>query len=1437
MKSNYFSKSRLIAILCCLCLGLTAMVSAIFLFGKQEQVFAEEEVSGFYVEDGASVRFDDVRTGLRFKTVVTEEQYNAWKETYGNDATYDFHTVISFATPGEEATDVDCVADIASHDFTKGDFVYYAAIFFDLKDGSTDLPIDELIAIYSAEYKAESYVLIDGTKVDAESDDTLRSIRSVALSNVLKETVADQDKNDILKGFIVNNVGGEKVSPDFMVSGEAYYYDNYRDATAGLVINLPDELPAGIEVNGLVGATAIPESDFIVSGDTVTVKNVAKYLSVGEAEFFTLDIPALNGVMALSNVIDATEVFYNEKDGVTGVERLNANFAIKASGANDTERATNYFADANKVVETAIDEEGNVVELGFYNVNRGYYVLAEDITFPTLSGNQWVPSKNADIEKGAMNHDVLTYSSGNSGAKLYSGLFGFGGTFDGLGHTIYGLKTSYVSNAYYTSGLFGALAYGATIKNVAFEDATKRPDENHTHASILATYAGSSATVNGFAEDGTATKNAYNYLVAKYGSADCITIDNCFFGMDKSVVNDTDQSVFEVPKKADASTYAQGTFAVMHEGDAQFVTFSNCVLDTFNHRAVYGHQENGGVGWIGRTGGYNWLNDNDGIFENCYMISSQRADGEIPTVFEHRSMTINYDDETSGIRGNWIIEDIEGTTYYGYKSAGEWVKKGTSWTNLPGNSMEFYAANDFVGIDDGTPVYSGLNDDAWVVSADADAYTPNVTLYHYTNLYRFDNYIDMSANNSASIANFNDSWVKVGNAVVWKGLADVDNEGNVITDLSVQLTNLTNPGSTALEVGDELSVAVSYGGKDVTAAATLVSSNDGVFIVEDGVINCIATGEATLYVTAGGFTAEVDMLVTANNASEVVLSSAYSAIYGATEQYSVPYVKSGSNLVKTSYLELYQQTFADNGATITAVYELVDGAKTALNLVTVDGVAYTYVSNPGNQRKTYTIIIEGSKGLVTLGNLSVVTGVIADAEGFNYIPSTAESRSGYYVLANDFDNNGRAAGWQTRTNSILGVTVGSDQMGYSFGGFDEEKYAKLAQNTTTLATAKSYIANFYNAFVGTFDGLGHTIDNMFVDPVGLLGAFTNEAQPSVLKNVKFSNLRAGLYAHGTPYGEDVTPTKVMKKQALIASLVYPGATAMRGTLAAESQIKLDNVVIEIATSGHRTDVANYLGSGDRNWTMFRGERYIIYNEDGTYKDKGNFATQQRSINKLALSNVAFKVPTGELIGENNSSNYGGTIISYQDEGANYAAYHNQVFAFKDMSNVYIISAPAANGKIAYVTQEHTSASALSNVGMAQNDFYSIFTEKYDEGGNTGLYYYESSYQGGPTYVSTTRDCYTAPKEVKSGYGYLTTTNGSESTTELVYVQNVDTFAEGLESNQTFVAGNNGLSACTYTIYYPTPFYRYDTYAAAASASVTKIGNFTVSASGIIWTEA
>ncbi len=94
---------------------------------------------------------------------------------------------------------------------------------------------------------------------------------------------------------------------------------------------------------------------------------------------------------------------------------------------------------------------------------QGYYVLANDIHCTTIG----------PINKHFNYYENLANTQ--SGDKSKSD-FGFHGVFDGLGHTISGLYSGLCHDK--TSGFFGFLGDGVTIKNVAFTDIKLTPPTN-----------------------------------------------------------------------------------------------------------------------------------------------------------------------------------------------------------------------------------------------------------------------------------------------------------------------------------------------------------------------------------------------------------------------------------------------------------------------------------------------------------------------------------------------------------------------------------------------------------------------------------------------------------------------------------------------------------------------------------------------------------------------------------------------------------------------------------------------------------------------------------------------------------------------------------------------------------------------------------------------
>ncbi len=1460
MRRLFKNKSKFLAGICCLCLGVASLLAGAFSFAyapaKAEEVV--DANTGFYVEKGAAFRYDTEVPAIRFAVSLTKAQWEAYKldKEYTDDMVVKIEASIGITgrpnRPNEDTTlssgyalvfqdvSVKTINNYFANEKNEGKpFTVKPAVILtntwkgETTEGKTPA---QLYALYAnAEFHVAGIRLsVNGDVLATKDTDnglidkalTLRSVRALSASLLAQDKVASEYVNTA-KAFLINEDGSkaEIVNKDIKA-----YYDKYVDTG---VIDVTEFDTATLESADKVaiGSTKVTASG-VVDGK-VTISEAA--LTLADGETYTVNYDCGDKIYSLKGLIAATEIFYQTNSkGETGVARLNARFAIENAPADMTAKVETYVKDGVEYSAT------------FYGVDRGYYVLGEDVDF------------GGDPMTNPSSSNALFHSNVNIGS--YSGLAGFGGTFDGNGYAVKHVRFNRNLSNGNPLGFFGWLAYGATIKNFAMVETYPRHYNGaHRHGALLAYSTGASMTaLDGGKEAQQAT---YDYLVAKYGSTDCVTIDNCYFGVSRVTLadiveldpswkdvfpyNNLEDATFNLYNVSTSNINRFRGFGVVHQGAEEFLTIKNSVLDIPASNDIYGGYNEGGIGWVAsardwqgnKADGYLDL----GILENCFQITEDNKYGRVATGFDYSEGQYN-----------------NGSSWNG----GANLPRTTEKQNIRFNPSTFttiYASNDYTEIADGTKIYSAFEVDStkekWIVSTnpaeiDKDA---NNLIYHYQGLHRYDNYTDMVMNNTASTEGFNDKWSKVGGAVIWNGLAE---EKTIEVEVSKQ----------AGEVGDVINVTAKYGEEDATSLITLSTDNSDILSIDNQKkeVTLSMGGEATLFVTANGHSSAYTIVATNTNKTAVTISSNHSAVYGLTDAYSVPYVlaENGKDLVATDFLTIYRKHVGDNDATVSNVYLLdANGEKNALNAVNVEGVSQYLFENAGNVKQALSIIVDGSYGYMSFADISSVTAVITDTAGFNYIPSTEESRSGYYVLGNDYNNTKRADGTFTkRQDSILGNPVGSsDQLGYSMGGFSEERYNVFKQNETTFnsnMTSIQRLSNMYNAFLGTFDGLGHTIDNMFIDSVGLLGGYRYETDGSTLKNVKLTNVRMSIYAQYTPYVDGKVDVKI-SRSTIFATLCYSGS-ALYKRLEESERINVENVVVELATTAHR-DYSDFYGASNGEnlyWQMFRGAKAVTVNEDGTYKGDDNYNDTERSQRNVHLKDVVLKYKIGPNVGANASSNGGGIIFSYIDQSSSKAALQSS-YAFSAFENVYIISAPASNGKVAFVCSEQRSSDKATFLGMAKNDFYSIFSEEYNANGNTGLYYYhlnltEKGHVTNKTdalygfeFDSTCVDNYLtgSTANITSGWGYITTTNEDGSTsTRWVYTNDVTTYgAAGSQyecaSNEVFTRYENAVDGRTYTVFYPTPFERYDDYEAMAKAGKTQVGNFAITADGIVWSPA
>ena len=143
------------------------------------------------MENGASVRIDD-KAGVRFSTHISESRYNAAKETAG-DKEVKLVTIVNRADLG------------ATHDAEKAMKFEYNLAGVSAKDGEytviarvTYSALEEslLLNAASVELEAKCYLVIGNdwaTAVAAESNDNVRSMRSVAYAALTAGSVNQED--------------------------------------------------------------------------------------------------------------------------------------------------------------------------------------------------------------------------------------------------------------------------------------------------------------------------------------------------------------------------------------------------------------------------------------------------------------------------------------------------------------------------------------------------------------------------------------------------------------------------------------------------------------------------------------------------------------------------------------------------------------------------------------------------------------------------------------------------------------------------------------------------------------------------------------------------------------------------------------------------------------------------------------------------------------------------------------------------------------------------------------------------------------------------------------------------------------------------------------------------------------------------------------------
>ena len=184
-------KSKMIGVLSVMSVSLCAFAVGMGGGSGGEKACAANATSEFYMENGASVRIDD-KAGVRFSTHISESRYNAVKETAG-DKEVKLVTIVNRADLGathgaEKAMEFEYnLAGVSAKD---GEYTVIARVTYSALEESL------LLNAASVELEAKCYLVIDNdwaTAVAAESNDNVRSMRSVAYAALTAGTVNQAD--------------------------------------------------------------------------------------------------------------------------------------------------------------------------------------------------------------------------------------------------------------------------------------------------------------------------------------------------------------------------------------------------------------------------------------------------------------------------------------------------------------------------------------------------------------------------------------------------------------------------------------------------------------------------------------------------------------------------------------------------------------------------------------------------------------------------------------------------------------------------------------------------------------------------------------------------------------------------------------------------------------------------------------------------------------------------------------------------------------------------------------------------------------------------------------------------------------------------------------------------------------------------------------------
>ena len=382
-------KSKMIGVLSVMSVFLCAFAVGMGVNGG-EKACAANEASDFYMENGASVRIDD-KAGVRFSTHISESRYNAVKETAG-DKDVKLVTIVNRADLGathgaEKAMEFEYnLAGISAKD---GEYTVIARVTYSALEESL------LLNAASVELEAKCYLVIGNdwaTAIVAESNDNVRSMRSVAYAALTAGTVKQADVEKYLGSVQEETKTSALLYTDAKaidVSELTATYGGYTAAYIGAK-KIGDVKNGKIDLTEVYNGTAetitlMDSANNVVSaplkyaGDLSAEIKSHKYGSLTAMENGTVITLEKDGKQTTATVEGGKITAANLPAGTYSVKTnnyLNGELKITAGAKNESALTLEYDAFATT---PGMETWGSVVD--FSNQNDGKITLNNDMQF------------------------------------------------------------------------------------------------------------------------------------------------------------------------------------------------------------------------------------------------------------------------------------------------------------------------------------------------------------------------------------------------------------------------------------------------------------------------------------------------------------------------------------------------------------------------------------------------------------------------------------------------------------------------------------------------------------------------------------------------------------------------------------------------------------------------------------------------------------------------------------------------------------------------------------------------------------------------------------------------------------------------------------------------------------------------------------------------